>query len=206
MSLESAPGEMTATVSSGRGRRRGAPDTRGAILAAAREEFGVHGYDGATVRGIAGRAGVDAALVHHYFGTKERLFAAAMQLPINPAVMVPEILAGPREEMGERGVRLMLGIWGDEAGRGALMTMLGSAMTNEAAATMMRQFVGRALLARVAAELDLPDAQLRVGLVGSHLVGLAILRYVLEVEPLASASEEEIVRLMAPTIQRYLTP
>ena len=206
MSLESAPGEMTATVSSGRGRRRGAPYTRGAILAAAREEFGVHGYDGATVRGIAGRAGVDAALVHHYFGTKERLFAAAMQLPINPAVMVPEILAGPREEMGERGVRLMLGIWGDEAGRGALMTMLGSAMTNEAAATMMRQFVGRALLARVAAELDLPDAQLRVGLVGSHLVGLAILRYVLEVEPLASASEEEIVRLMAPTIQRYLTP
>jgi len=166
----------------------------------------VHGYDGARMRGIAGRAGVDAALVHHYFGTKERLFAAAMQLPINPSVMVPEILAGPRDEVGERVVRLVLRIWGDEAGRGALRTMLGSAMTNEAAATMLRQFVGRALLARVAAELEVPDAALRVGLVGSHVVGLAILRYVLKVEPLASASEEEIVRLMAPTIQRYLTP
>jgi AcrR family transcriptional regulator len=193
-------------MTSGRlGRRPGGPDTKGALLTAAREEFAAKGYDGATVRSIAARAGVDPALVHHYFGTKEALFISAMQFPVEPAKLIPEILAEGVDHVGERLVRTLLRIWGNPATREPALALVRSAVTHEAAASMVRQFVSRALVRRVAAELDLPEAQLRVSLIASHIVGLALLRYVIRVEPLAGASDDEVVALVAPVLQRYLT-
>ncbi len=188
----------------GPGRRPGGPDTRGDILAAARHTFGERGYDGATVREIARRAAVDPALVHHYFGTKEGLFVAAMDLPLHPGEMLPGVVGGPPAGMGERAVRLFLGIWSEPATRAPFLALLRSATTNEASAALLRQFVRRAIIARVTVGMNGPDAPLRATLAASHLVGLALLRYVLRVEPLASADEEEVVALVTPTIQRYL--
>jgi AcrR family transcriptional regulator len=193
----------------GPGRRPGGEDTRGAIVAMARQEFAEKGYDGASLRGIARAADVDPALVHHYFGGgKEELFVAAMQLPFSPAEQVPAILGPGIDGLGERMTRFFLGVWRDPERRDPFLALLRSAVTNEQAAAMMRGFVTEALLSRVAAGLDLPPAEceLRVELGVAQLVGMAMLRYVIRLEPLASASEDEIVALVAPTLQRYLTP
>jgi AcrR family transcriptional regulator len=188
------------------GRRPGAPDTRGAILAAARTEFAALGFDGASIRGIAARAQVDPSLVHHYYGSKDRLFAAAMELPIDPATLVPEILAGDPDAVGERLIRTLLRIWGNPATRAPFQALLRSALTRDAAAVMFRQFIARALVARAAQRLELPDRELRVTAAASQIVGLVLMRYVIKIEPLASATDDEVVALVAPTIQRYLSP
>jgi len=184
------------------GRRSGPTVSRGDILAAARRLFAERGYDGATIRAIAQEAGVDAALVHHFFGTKEQVFVAAMELPFQPADLLPQLVGGPREQVGERFVRLFLALWRDPERRAPVLALLRSATTNEQAAEMIRQFVTEALLTRVAGALGVPP--LRVTAAASQLIGLAMVRYLIGVEPLASADEEEIVRLVAPTIQRYL--
>jgi len=184
------------------GRRSGPTVSRGDILAAARRLFAERGYDGATIRAIAQEAGVDAALVHHFFGTKEQVFVAAMELPFQPADLLPQLVGGPREQVGERFVRLFLALWRDPERRAPVLALLRSATTNEQAAEMIRQFVTEALLTRVAGALGVPP--LRVTAAASQLIGLAMVRHLIGVEPLASADEEEIVRLVAPTIQRYL--
>lgn len=188
------------------GRRPGSADTRGQILDAARSAFAESGYDGTTIRGIATRAGVDPALVHHYFGTKEAIFVAALEFPFDPGEIIPALLVGPPEALGERLVRTLLAIWSDPAGRAPLLALLRSATTNEAAATMLREFLSRALVGRLAEVIGGgPDAQLRAAAAGSQLVGLALVRYVIQLEPLASATEDEVVALVAPTIQGYLS-
>jgi AcrR family transcriptional regulator len=184
------------------GRRAGPTESRADILAAARRLFAERGYDGATIRAIAQEAGVDAALVHHFFGTKEQVFVAAMELPFQPADLLPQLVGGPREQVGERFVRVFLALWRDPERRAPVLALLRSATTNEQAAEMIRQFVTEALLTRLAGALDI--SPLRVTAAASQLVGMAMLRYLVGVEPLASADEEEIVRLVAPTIQRYL--
>lgn len=189
-----------------KGRRPGAVDTRGEVLAAARAEFASKGYAGTTVRGIAREAGVDPALVHHYFGGKDGVFAAAMELPLDFDVVLPSVLEGPPEALGERLVRLLMRVWGNEATRAPLLALVGSAISHEQAAEMLRGFVTSALLGRVAEHLELPDRDLRVTVAASHLIGLAMLRYVVKVEPLASATDDEVVALVAPTVQRYLSP
>ena len=201
------------TASTAAPRRRGRPatddteDKRAAILAASRVAFAERGYDGASVRAIAAAAGVDPALVHHYFGTKEHLFVEAMHLPIDPAVVLPQIMSGPTEDLGERVIRFFLSVWSNDEARAPFLTLIRSAMTHEQAATMLRQFITRALLRPMAAAVGgAEDAELRAALVGSQLIGVAMLRYVVRVEPLASASHDEIVAHVAPTIQRYLVP
>jgi AcrR family transcriptional regulator len=185
------------------GRRSGPTESRGEILAAARRLFAERGYDGATMRAIAQQAGVDAALVHHFFGTKEQVFVAALELPFQPADVLPQMIAaGPRSEVGERFVRLFLTLWREPQGRAPVLALMRSAATNEQAAEMVRQFVTSALLGRLADLLGVP--RLRILAAASQLVGLVMLRYVIGVEPLASAGEEEIVQLIAPAIQRYL--
>ena len=184
------------------GRRAGPTESRADILGAARGLFAERGYDGATIRAIAQEAGVDAALVHHFFGTKEQVFVAAMELPFQPADLLPQLVGGPREQVGERFVRVFLALWRDPERRAPVLALLRSATTNEQAAEMIRQFVTEALLTRLAGALDI--SPLRVTAAASQLVGLAMLRYLVGVEPLASADEEEIVHLVAPTIQRYL--
>lgn len=189
------------------GRRPGGPDTRGEILTAARVEFGERGYDGATMRAIGARAGVDPALVHHYFGAKEQLFLAAMEIPFDPATTIAATSLGPMEDLGERVARVFLQIWADPVRRAPLLALIRSAMTHEAAATLLRQFVSRVLLPRVAGVLeDVPDRELRAEAMISHLVGVAMLRFVVKVEPIASVSEDELVALVAPVIQRYVQP
>ncbi|WP_412749414.1 TetR family transcriptional regulator [Krasilnikovia sp. M28-CT-15] len=188
------------------GRRPGNQDTRQSILDAARAAFAERGFDQASIRSIAGDAGVDPALVHHYFGTKEKLFLAAMNSPINPAELVPQALAGPREQAGERLVRLVLSVWDSPAG-GAAVALLRSAMSNDWTARLMREFVVTQILRRAVVELGLDPAQapLRAALVATQIAGLAAVRYVLKVEPVASAPAEELVAAIGPTVQRYLT-
>lgn len=187
------------------GRRRGAPDTKGEILAAAREVFGERGYDGASVRAIAAAAGVDPALVHHYFGTKEKLFLAAMDIPFDPGVIAETIAGGTGGAgIGERAIRTFLSIWGQPAGRAPMLALLRSAMQHETAALLLRQFVTRAILGRVLVVFDgVPDGALRAEAMVSHMIGLAIMRYVVKLEPIASVSDEELVALVAPVLQGY---
>lgn len=187
------------------GRRAGTADTRAAILAAARSAFGELGYDRATIRGVARAAEVDPALVHHYFGTKEGLFAAAMELPFDPSTVVPMIVGPGPDGIGQRIVVAFLGAWDAPASRATLVAMLRGAASHEQSAAMLREFLTRAVIGRVAAALEVDRAELRVSLVASQMVGLAMTRYILRIDPLASAAPELVVAALAPTVQRYLT-
>ncbi|MET3988343.1 TetR family transcriptional regulator [Streptomyces sp. PvR034] len=181
------------------------PGTQERIRLAARAEFADRGYDKTSVRGIAKAAGVDPALVHHYFGTKDDLFAATIEMSVDPAVVVPAVIGAGPDGIGERLARYFLGIWENPATRAPLLAVIRSALTHEAAAKVLRQLILRRVLERVAADLNVPDPTFRAELAASHMVGIAILRYVVQVEPLASADPEDIVALVAPTLQRYLT-
>ncbi|AWI30285.1 TetR family transcriptional regulator [Streptomyces tirandamycinicus] len=181
------------------------PAARERILEAARTEFAQRGYDKTSVRGIAKAAGVDPALVHHYFGTKDEVFAAAIEVSFEPALVVPAILGEGKDGVGERLVRYFIGVWENPATRAPLLAILRSALTHEAAAKVLRGFVLRRMLERIAADLDVPDPKLRAELAASHMIGIAVLRYVIQVEPLATVDPEEIVAMVAPTLQRYLT-
>ena len=187
------------------GRRPAGSDTRGEVLDAARAEFGARGYDGASIRAIARTADVNSALVHHYFGTKQRLFLAALDFPLDPSAIAAHILDGERATIGERTVRLVVRVWEDPDQRDRLLAALRAAGGNEQFAALLRGFMRRELVEPLAAALGGPDAALRVELAMSQIVGLAMARYVLAVEPLASASPERLVELVGPTVQRYLT-
>lgn len=187
------------------GRRPAGSDTRGDILAAARSAFAGHGYHGATIRGIAATAGVDPALVHHYFGTKEDLFGACVDLPISPREAAAAVLEGGVENAGSNVVRLFFSIWETPASRDGLLAMLRGSFTTEHGAATLREFFGSALLDRIAPHVDAADARLRVALVASHLVGVAMLRYVVGFEDLLTADIDELADLIAPRVQSYLT-
>lgn len=187
------------------GRRPGNQDTREAILHAARTAFAERGLDGASIRLIASGAGVDPALVHHYFGTKDQLFLAAMRAPIDPLTVIPAALAGGVDGVGERLIRAMLGVWDSPAG-GAAVALLRSAVSNDDIAVMMRDFIVTRILKQVVKGLGLDpvDGLLRASLVGSQIAGLIMFRYIIKVEPIASAPAETLVELLGPTIERYL--
>ncbi len=187
------------------GRRPGRSGTRDAILAAARLAFGNQGYGATSVRAVARAAGVDPSLVLHFFGSKDGLFEAALQLPVDPAVMVAGLLAGDRDTLGERVVRTFLGVWDGTPGQGPMLAMLRSAVSHEDSAAMLRELLLRVILRPVAhgAGGDRPD--LRASMLASQVVGLALTRYVLKLEPVASASADDLAPLFGPTLQRYLT-
>ncbi|MER7644611.1 MULTISPECIES: TetR family transcriptional regulator [unclassified Streptomyces] len=199
---------MTDATAKRRGRppRTESADTRDRILTAAREEFSERGYEKTSVRGIAKAAGVDPALVHHYFGTKEQVFEAAVEVAFAPAQNAPETVAeGPLDGVGERLTRFIFGIWENPATRTPLLAVVRSAVNNEAAAAVFRRLVVSQVLGRVAARLDLPDGDLRAELAAAQLVGTAMLRYVIKVEPLASVDVERIIARVAPVVQGHLT-
>ena len=187
------------------GRRAGESGTREAILDAARGRFARYGYDGGTIRSIAADAGVDPALVHHFFGTKERLFVAAMRFPVVPSEILPQVVAGERDRLGEAITRLVLTIWEDPQARATALGLVRSAVTNESAARMLREFVSSAILGTVVRAAKTPDPDFRASLVASQVVGLAFTRFVVQLEPIASADVEELVAAVGPTIQGYLT-
>ncbi|MEV0932693.1 TetR family transcriptional regulator [Streptomyces phaeochromogenes] len=183
-----------------------APAARDRILAAAREEFSERGYEKTSVRGIAKAAGVDSALVHHYFGTKEQVFESSIEVAFGPLLAAPGSIAeGPLDGVGERLARFFFGVWENPATRKALLAIIRSAVNNDVAASVFRRLISAQLLRRVAAQLDTPDAELRAELAAAQLVGIAMLRYVIKVEPLASANPEQIIARVSPVIQAHLT-
>ncbi len=188
------------------GRRPGNQDTRTAILAAARKAFAERGYDKASIRQIATSAGVDPALVHHYFGSKDQLFLEMMELPVNPNEFLPQVLGGGVDAVGERLVRTFLTVWDSPAGTTAAALMR-SAVSHDWSARMLREFITAQILRRVVNSLDLDpkEGPLRASLIASQMLGLAMARYIVKVEPLASTPREELVAAIAPTIQGYLT-
>ena len=188
------------------GRRPGNQDTREAILSAARDAFAERGYDAASIRLIAAAAGVDPALVHHYFGTKDQLFLDAMQLPLDPATIVAKVMTGGVDGLGERLVRTLLTVWDSPVG-GAAAAFVRSAVSNELIAKMMREFIVNRILRRVVKDLALDPAEgpLRANLVATQMGGLIMMRYIIKVEPLASTAPDVVAALIGPTIQRYVT-
>ncbi|MGW0712620.1 TetR/AcrR family transcriptional regulator [Streptomyces sp. NPDC002643] len=183
-----------------------APAARDRILAAAREEFSERGYDKTSMRGIAKAAGVDSALVHHYFGTKDQMFEAAVEVAFSPVLSVRDtVIEGPLDHVGERLTRTIFGFWENPTTRKPLLAIVRSAVNHDAAAAVFRRMVATQLLYRIARRLDLPDAELRAELAAAQLVGVAMLRYVIKVEPLASADPEQIIRRVAPVVQAHLT-
>lgn len=196
-----------------RGRRPGGTDTRAAIVDVARAEFAEQGYDSTSLRGIARRAGVDPALLHHYFTGKPGLFAEVMHLPADPSVLVDAIVATPREEVGEVLVRTFLGVWDSPEGRLRFQALMRSAVSHEDAARMLRQFLVREIFGRVTAAFTPPGAtgalgtpELRAGLAAGQMVGMAMMRYVLELPAVAEASEDDLAVLLAPVLQGYVAP
>jgi AcrR family transcriptional regulator len=186
------------------GRRPGLGGTRERILAAARSDFGKGGYEGTTIRGIAAHAKVDPALVMHYFESKDGVFRAAVQFPVDPAEFIPRLLAPGLDRLGERLVRVFVETWDSPAGS-PLLGLIRSVVGKEDAAALLREFVTREVLGRLARALELDQPQLRAALVASQLVGLAMIRYVVKVEPLASARTDDLVAWLGPTVQGYLT-
>ncbi|MGI5519551.1 TetR family transcriptional regulator [Micromonospora sp. CA-259024] len=188
------------------GRRPGNQDTRQAILDAAQATFAERGFDAASIRAIAGTAGVDPALVHHYFGSKDQLFLAAMNSPVDPGELLPKVLAGDQDGIGERLVRTFLSVWDSPAGT-AGVALLRSAVSNEWTARLLREFITTQVLRRVLDQLDVEPAQLplRGSLIATQLIGLAMMRHVVRLEPVASADPETLVAAVGPTVQRYLT-
>lgn len=187
------------------GRRPGSGDTRADILAAARAQFGAKGYHQATIRGIAAAARVDPALVHHYFGTKEDLFAASIDLPLRPAEIAEAVLGDGLESAGRNITHLFFTVWENPVTRDPLMALLRGAFGTERGAAVLREFFGTALLGRVAHEMRGPDAELRVSLAVSQMIGVAVLRYVVRFPSLTSVPVEQLVDTLAPRIQAYFT-
>jgi AcrR family transcriptional regulator len=185
------------------GRRPGANETRRDILRAARRLFAEYGYGGATMRTIAREADVDAALIHHFFVSKEGVFAAAIEDSFQRAPIADDAPAGGPGP-GERVVRGFLELWSNPDTRDPMLAVVRSAPTYDEAARLLRDLVGRRVAEYVAETVDHDEAGLRATLVGSQLLGLALLRDVVKVEPLASADPETIVRFLAPTVDRYL--
>jgi AcrR family transcriptional regulator len=178
--------------------------SREAILEAARTLFAERGYEGASLRAIGASAGVDAALVVHFFGSKANLLEEAIDWPFDPDTEIRRVLAGGRRNVGRGIAELMVTTWEDEGSRNSILTLLRSAATEPRAAALMREFTQQRLFAPLLAALGSDRPELRGELAASQLIGLGMARHVLRYEPLASASVDEVVALVGPTLQRYL--
>jgi AcrR family transcriptional regulator len=202
--MESEAVARTSPKPRGRRRKNATEDTRAAIIGAATTEFANRGYEAASMRSIARKAGVDPALVHHYFAEKADLFAESIKAPIRPDRVVKEILAGPRERIGENIVRYLLDALEEDSARTRMISLIHTALGQEFAATMLRQFLVREVFKRIADAIGGDDSQLRASLAASQIVGLMIVRYGIRVEPLASAPIEEVVARIGPVVQWHL--
>lgn len=187
-----------------RGRRPGAPDTRAAILAAARTLFASGGHAGTSMRAVAAAAGVDAALVHHYFGSKDDLFVAALELPVDPRERLARVVVHGPDGAGERLLREFLSVWDDPELRLPLLGLARSILDPSGQRLMRDGFVP-AVLHPVGVGLGIDRPEVRMPLVASQVLGLILARYVLEIEPVASMPLDDVVAIYAPTLQRYLT-
>jgi AcrR family transcriptional regulator len=188
-----------------RGRRTGPTRTRQTIVEAARAAFAAGGYDAVSLRSIARAAGVDPALVHHFFESKSALFTAAMSLPVDPEPFVAALLAGDRNTLGERLVLALVELWDRPDGFQGFLGLLRGAVSHPDAARMLREFVTREILGRLAAAAAPDDPQARAALAGTQIIGLAMGRKIVGIAPLAEADPAWLAATIGPTIQRYLT-
>src|ERR687897_2690138 len=185
------------------GRRPGPTTTREAIVAAARRQFAELGYDRATIRGIAGEAGVDAALVVRFHGSKDALFRDVMALPPAVAEAMERLAEGPRVTLGRRLAEVVVGLLEDPRSRAIVLGRIRSASSHPDAAALVRETVTRDV-GRLVATLTDDEPEIRAVLVGSQIVGLALARHVVRVEPLASLPAADVIDYLAPTFQHYL--
>lgn len=193
-------------MTAARGRRSGATASREHILDAARRLFAEHGFEGTSLRQVARAAGVDPAMVHHYFKGKDELFALSVELPADPEQVLSGVVDSDPERRGELVVRAVLRLWESPAQPG-LVAFIRGTLGSRAKTILLREMVTRAVISRIMAGLpgSPEDLALRGDLVATQMVGLMMVRYVVRLEPLASAPAEDVVRLVAPNVQRYLT-
>jgi AcrR family transcriptional regulator len=187
------------------GRPAGSSDNRERILTSARELFARNGIGNTSIRAVAAAAGVDSALVHHYFGTKEKLFAAAVRIPIDPMAIIGPLREAPVEQLGYKIPSTLLALWDSEIGAAFMATLRSLLAGSEA--HLFRSFIQDVIAVEVGARVDDPPGSgiVRVEFVASQLVGVVIARYILELEPFASLPADQIARTIAPNLQRYLT-
>jgi AcrR family transcriptional regulator len=187
------------------GRPAGPSDKRERILISARELFARNGIDKTSIRAIAGDAGVDAALVHHYFGTKTQLFAAAIHIPIDPMTVIGRLKEVPVDQIGHTLPSILLPLWDSEIGKGFVATLRSILAGNDV--SLVRSFLQDIIIGEIGPRVDNPpgSARIRIQFVASQLVGVAMARYILELEPFATLPVDQIVETIAPTLQRYLT-
>ncbi|WP_046302088.1 TetR family transcriptional regulator [Mycobacterium sp. UM_Kg27] len=196
-----------ATASNSRrpGRPSGGSDNREKILSAARELFARNGFANTSIRAVAAAAGVDAALVHHYHGTKQQLFAAAVELPIDPMAVLGPLRETPVERLGRTLPELLLPLWDSQAGTGVIAAM--RSMLTGTEEPLARSFFRDIVIAELAPRIDEPSGTgvLRAEFAASQLMGVVVARYIVGLEPIASLPAREVVAMIAPTLQRYLT-
>jgi AcrR family transcriptional regulator len=187
------------------GRPAGNSNTRERILDSARELFARNGIKNTSIRAVAAAAGVDSALVHHYFGAKEQLFAAAVHIPINPMDVIGPLRDVPVEELGHRIASMLLALWDSEIGASFVATLRSILAGSEA--SLFRSFIQDVIAVEVGSRVDNPPGSgiVRVQFVASQLVGVIMARYILELEPFVSLSAQQVADTIAPNLQRYLT-
>jgi AcrR family transcriptional regulator len=195
----------TRTPRTGRRRRGTGADTRQAILASAKRLFAERGFDGASMRAIAADAGVDAALITHFFGSKANLLGLAIEWPFDPDRELVGLLKDGRDGVGERLVALFVRTWDTEGSRHPVITLLRAAVAEPSAAELLADFMRVRLFGPLLAELGSDKPEIRMNLAAAQLGGLGLARYILGFEPLASAPPREVIRWIAPSVQRYLT-
>jgi AcrR family transcriptional regulator len=188
-----------------RGRRPGASGTRDAIAEAARRCFGEVGYDRAGIRDVAELAGVDPALVMHYYGSKQKLFVSVMALPFEPEDVLPALVRDVAADAGERFARFIVGVLERPEQRMVMVGMVRAAAAEPEIADLVRELVSARIVDAIAAGLDVPDAGARASLVASQVIGLIMARYVIRIDPLARLAPDTLVAALAPVFQHYLT-
>lgn len=195
---------MAATPRTRVGRRAGESGTREAILAAARDQFAGKGFSGATLRGIAAAAGVDTALIRHFFGSKDDLFAATLHIPEEIFRRALTALDGDPSRLGERMADTYLRLWEEPETATAVLAVARSAISSDQGADRLRALLGAVVFRPAMPHIVADRPDVRISLAGSHLLGVALARYVVRVEPLAALGRDEVIAFCAPAIQRYL--
>lgn len=186
------------------GRRPGKTDTRDQILSTARRLFSERGYDKTSLRDIAADARVDTALIRHYFGTKADLFRTTIGWPFDPKQVADRVAEGDRDELGRRLSEVFFGFWEQPETRAALLAVLRGSATHEESAALVRQFIQGRLYHQIASQLPGPDAEIGVDLAMAQLLGVAYLRYILQVEPIASTPVAELTARVIPVLNAHL--
>ncbi|HET6693865.1 MAG TPA: TetR family transcriptional regulator [Pedococcus sp.] len=200
----STPATSSAGPRTSRGRRPGAPDTRAEVLAAARASFAEKGFRGTTIRAVAASAGVDPALVHHYFGSKDDLFLSALQMPVDPRELLAPVVAQGPDGAGERLLRVFLSVWDDPDMQVQLLAVVRSVLSADGATLLKDGFIP-VIVSPVLTQLVADRPEVRIPLVASQVVGLIVTRYLLALPPMAQMPADDVVARIGPVLQHYLT-